>query len=214
MISCFESRHVAQNNSVINFAMIVLVGLQFHVDQCVQLPLTPPSSFPSHSSFALVPITNVIRRLTFCFGLDLRYTVRTKTAIWFDVVQVPSLCSSTFYFVCPFGPAVWFSLRFLFFFWCHVFNSSSMPDHCCRLNFTRNKFSHCLPKVLSWMAVVLHRVRLPQQQRQPIQLVSCSQQRNVQWMCSRHCCGFPFYNNFLHFFFWKDHGKIVLQIKC
>lgn len=27
MISCFESRHVAQNNSVINFAMIVLVGL-------------------------------------------------------------------------------------------------------------------------------------------------------------------------------------------
>lgn len=42
--------------------------------------------------------------------------MRTKTAIWFDVVQVPSLCSSTFYFVCPFGPTVWFSLRFLFFF--------------------------------------------------------------------------------------------------
>lgn len=170
MISCFESRHVAQNNSVINFAMS-LVPCRLMCSVTTYASILIPFPFiicfgPNHKCHQKV-------NFLFWFGLEVHSENKNSDLVW--CCTSPLLVFLNFLFCLSFWPNCLVFIAFSFFFWCHVFNSSSMPDHCCRLNFTRNKFSHCLPKVLSWMAVVLHRVRLPQQQRQPIQLVSCSQ---------------------------------------
>lgn len=84
--------------------------------------------------------------------------------ILFDVVQVPPCVRQLF--ILSVLLAQLFGFHCVFFVWCHVFEQFQHARPLLPSRLYKEQFLIDLPKILSWMTVVLHRVRLSHQQRQ------------------------------------------------
>lgn len=162
----------------------------------------------------------------FCFGPSHICHKKVIFLFWFGLEVHSEKREQWFCLMLYKYPLVFVNFLFCLSFWpnCLVFiafslfgvmflNSSSMPDHCCRLDFTR-KISHWPSKNF-----ILDDSSPPSSEIIPSAAASpFSWSHVVNRAMSSGCdpvtvVAFHSLTNFFTFF-WKDHGKIVLQIKC